>query len=53
MGLEEFSVSAPSIPELKRAISRWSVAEAEDVAKEVLAMDSIQSARRILLRSRG
>jgi phosphocarrier protein FPr len=53
LGLEEFSVSAPLIPELKRAISRWSVAEAADVAREVLATDSIESARRILLRSRG
>ena len=53
LGLEEFSVSAPLIPELKRAISRWSGAEAVDVAREVLATDSIESARRILLRSRG
>jgi phosphoenolpyruvate-protein phosphotransferase/dihydroxyacetone kinase phosphotransfer subunit len=53
LGLEEFSVSAPLIPELKRAISRWSVAEAEAVAKEVLAMDSSLSARRLLLRNRG
>jgi phosphocarrier protein FPr len=49
LGLEEFSVSAPLIPELKRAIARWSVAEAGDVAKEALAMDSCQSARRFLL----
>ncbi|MCX6630124.1 MAG: hypothetical protein NTW28_21100 [Candidatus Solibacter sp.] len=53
LGFEEFSVSAPLIPELKRAIARWSVAEAEAVAKELLAMDSSQSARRFLLRSRG
>jgi phosphocarrier protein FPr len=53
LGLEGFSVSAPLIPELKRAISRWSIAEAVDVAREVLATDSIESARRILLRSRG
>jgi phosphocarrier protein FPr len=49
LGLEEFSVSAPLIPELKRAISRWSVADAGDVAKEALAMDSSQSVRRFLL----
>jgi phosphocarrier protein FPr len=53
LGLGEFSVSAPLIPELKRAISRWSVAEAEDVAKAVLATDSVESARRILVTSRG
>jgi phosphocarrier protein FPr len=49
LGLEEFSVSAPLIPELKRAISLWSVAEAEAVAREALAMDSCQSVRRLLL----
>jgi phosphocarrier protein FPr len=53
LGLEEFSVSAPLIPELKRAISRWSVAEAEAVAKEVLAMDSSLTVRRALLQNRG
>jgi phosphocarrier protein FPr len=48
LGLEEFSVSAPLIPELKRAISSWSAAEAEAVAREALAMDSCQSVRRML-----
>jgi phosphocarrier protein FPr len=49
LGLEEFSVSAPLIPELKRAISLSSVPEAEGVAREALAMDSCQSVRRLLL----
>jgi phosphocarrier protein FPr len=49
LGLEEFSVSAPLIPELKRAISSWSVPEAESVSREALAMDSCQSVRRLLL----
>jgi hypothetical protein len=40
------------IPELKRAISLWSVAEAEAVAREALAMDSCQSVRRLLLLKR-
>ena len=48
LGLEEFSVSAPLIPELKRAISSWSAPEAEAVAREALAMDSCQSVRRLL-----
>jgi len=48
LGLEEFSVSAPLIPELKRAISRWSAADAEGVAREALAMDSSQSVRQFL-----
>ena len=49
LGLEEFSVSAPLIPELKRAISRWSAPEAEGVAQAALVMDSSQSVRRLLL----
>ncbi len=52
LGLSEFSVSAPLIPALKRAISRWTVAEAEDIARQALAMDSGASVRR-LLRSRS
>ena len=46
------AVSAPLIPELKRAFSLWSVAEAEAVAREALAMDSCQSVRRLLLLKR-
>ncbi|MGO9262126.1 MAG: phosphoenolpyruvate--protein phosphotransferase [Bryobacteraceae bacterium] len=53
LGLEEFSVSAPLIPELKRAISRWSAAEAEGVAREALGMDSSQAVRRLLLEAAG
>jgi len=52
LGLEEFSVSAPLIPELKRAISLWSAPEAEAVALEALAMDSCQSVRRLLALTR-
>jgi phosphoenolpyruvate-protein kinase (PTS system EI component) len=53
LGLEEFSVSAPLIPELKRAISCWSAPAAERVAQEALAMDSSQSVRRLLLGAVG
>jgi phosphocarrier protein FPr len=49
LGLEEFSVSAPLIPELKRAISHWSLADAGDVALEAMSLDSSQAARRFLL----
>jgi len=52
LGLEEFSVSGPLIPELKRAISLWSVPEVEGVAREALAMDSCESVRRLLLLKR-
>jgi len=48
MGLEEFSVSAPLIPELKRAISRWTLADAQAVAKRAFAMDSAEAVRDFL-----
>jgi phosphocarrier protein FPr len=53
LGLEEFSVSAPLIPELKRAISGWSLPEAESVAREALTMDSCQLVRRLLQEAAG
>jgi phosphoenolpyruvate-protein phosphotransferase/dihydroxyacetone kinase phosphotransfer subunit len=48
MGIQEFSVSGALIPELKRAIARWSMAEAEAIAGEALAMDSSGAVRRML-----
>jgi len=51
LGVEEFSVSAPLIPELKRAISRWSLPEAQAIARDALALDSSQSVRRLLHRA--
>jgi multiphosphoryl transfer protein len=48
LGLREFSVSAPLIPELKRAISRWSLPEAETVAREAMALDSADAIRAFL-----
>jgi phosphocarrier protein FPr len=48
LGLEEFSVSAPFIPELKQAIRRWSLPEAEAIAREALALDSSEAVRRLL-----
>jgi multiphosphoryl transfer protein len=50
LGLEEFSVSPPLIPELKRAIARWSVPEAEAIAREALSLDSCGAVRRMLSR---
>jgi phosphocarrier protein FPr len=52
LGLEEFSVSAPLIPELKRAIARWTLAEAGEVAHQALALDSSQAVRRLLAAAR-
>lgn len=48
LGLEEFSVSAPLIPDLKQAIGRWSLPDAEAVAREALALDSSEAVRRML-----
>ncbi|MGA2883229.1 MAG: phosphoenolpyruvate--protein phosphotransferase [Bryobacteraceae bacterium] len=48
MGLEEFSVSAKLIPELKQAIARWTLPAAEAIARETLALDSSEVIRRFL-----
>jgi len=48
LGLQEFSVSGPLIPELKQAIARWSRPEAEALAEELLRLDSSDAARRLL-----
>ncbi len=48
MGLEEFSVSAKLIPELKQSIARWTLSEAEAIAREALALDSSETIRRFL-----
>ncbi len=49
LGLTEFSVSAPLIPALKHAIGRWSVAEAETIAAEALALETSAAVRELLL----
>lgn len=48
LGLDEFSVSPPLIPELKRAIARVSTAEAEALAREALDFESSDAVRRQL-----
>ena len=48
LGLEEFSVSPPLVPELKRAIAAVSVPEAEALAREVLELESSRAVRRRL-----
>lgn len=40
MGLRHFSVTAHHIPEIKRVIRAFSVAEAEDIAREALRLES-------------
>ncbi|HUB33433.1 MAG TPA: phosphoenolpyruvate--protein phosphotransferase, partial [Bryobacteraceae bacterium] len=48
LGLEEFSVSAKLIPDIKREIARWTVSEGEAIAREALSLDSCQAVRRML-----
>jgi phosphocarrier protein FPr len=48
LGLEEFSLSAPLIPELKRAVARWSLDKAQKVAERALEMDSCAAVRHYL-----
>lgn len=48
LGLEEFSVSAPLIPELKRAIGRWTREEAASIARSAMARDSAEEVRTVL-----
>jgi multiphosphoryl transfer protein len=48
LGVKEFSVSPPLIPELKRAISRWTLADAEALAREALQSESGAAVRELL-----
>jgi len=48
LGLEEFSVSAPLVAGVKSAIARWSIPEAEAVARQALALDSAAAVRQWL-----
>ena len=47
LGVEEFSVSPPFIPDVKRAISRWTISQAEALARQALAADSASDVRRL------
>ena len=48
MGIEEFSVSAPLIPEFKHAIARTSAEEAGRIAEQALVLDSADAVRQLL-----
>ena len=52
LGVEEFSVSPPLIPELKRAIARWTLPEAEALAREALQMESSDAVRKLLTQAK-
>jgi phosphocarrier protein FPr len=51
LGVEEFSMSPPLIPELKRVIARWTLPEAEALAREALLAESSESVRQLLTSS--
>ncbi|HEY2013404.1 MAG TPA: phosphoenolpyruvate--protein phosphotransferase [Bryobacteraceae bacterium] len=48
MGLAEFSVSAALVPGLKQAIARWTIPEAEAIARKAMDLDSCAAVRRLL-----
>ena len=53
LGLEELSVSAGLIPELKRAIARWTVRDAKTLARDAMALDRSTAVRQLLMNARG
>jgi phosphocarrier protein FPr len=48
LGLDEFSMSGPAIPLVKQTITQLTAAEAEEVATEVLKLDSAEAIREYL-----
>jgi phosphocarrier protein FPr len=52
LGLDELSVSAGLIPELKRAIALWTVREAEVLLHDAMALDTSSAVRTLLNRPR-
>ncbi len=48
LGLRELSMEAAAVPEIKEAIARITVAEAENLAEAALGMDSAVSVRELL-----
>lgn len=47
-GLEEFSMSAPSILRARKTISQWTKAECDELAEKVLAVSTAEEAKKIL-----
>jgi phosphoenolpyruvate-protein phosphotransferase/dihydroxyacetone kinase phosphotransfer subunit len=50
LGVEELSMSPPLIPEMKRAIARWTLPEAEALAHRALQAKSSEAVRHLLTR---
>ena len=47
-GLDEFSMSAPSILRARKTISQWSKAECDELAEKVLALDTAEEVKAAL-----
>ncbi|MCG8366025.1 MAG: hypothetical protein MJA27_22160, partial [Pseudanabaenales cyanobacterium] len=45
LGIDELSVNPPAIAAIKGVISQWSMAEASEIAAEVLQLDSAAAVR--------
>jgi phosphocarrier protein FPr len=43
LGLDELSMNAPAIPAVKTAVRRYTIAEAQEIAKQALALDSAEA----------
>ena len=48
LGLDELSMSAPSIPAVKEAVRRFTMAEAQRIATAALALDSAEAVAHFL-----
>ncbi len=51
LGLNEFSVSAPLVAEVKQTLARWTMAEAREIAQHAMGMDTSESVRRLLAKA--
>ena len=52
MGIDELSVSAPFISDLKQAIAGWSLQEARQISEQALHLDSVAAVRNFLAECR-
>ncbi len=48
LGLDEFSMSAPAIPAVKQMLARLTVAQAQGIAQQALALPSVEAVREYL-----
>jgi phosphoenolpyruvate-protein kinase (PTS system EI component) len=48
LGLDEFSMNAPAIPQVKQIIRQLTLSQAQALAKEALALDSADQIRELV-----